>query len=94
MVLSLNAKSTGEEETVHRKPATGEFGADWPREKLMCYWVRFHVLNTLGSLERLQEVKGNESESEKAVQSALAQNKAAMTAVEELFQMLCRKEFQ
>jgi hypothetical protein len=73
---------------------TDDFGADWPKEKLLCYWVRCHVVNTLGYIEFLQESKQNESDSEKALQGALKQIKAAMDAAEELFQALCQKEKQ
>jgi hypothetical protein len=71
---------------------TDDFGADWPRQKLLCYDVRCYVINTLGYLEMLQETKLNQSDSEKALQGAFRQTKAAVDAVEELFKVICEKE--
>ena len=36
-----------------RKPK--EFGADWPREKLLAYDINCYVTSTLGCIELLQE---------------------------------------
>jgi hypothetical protein len=71
---------------------TDDFGADWPREKLMCYWVLDDAMKTLGCIELIQESKLNGSDSEQALEGALRHAKATMDAVKELYQLICKKE--
>jgi hypothetical protein len=73
------------------KPETKQFGDDWPREKLLCYDVRGYVMNTLGYIELLQESKLNPRDS-KFVKTNVKQMEVAAKQVEELFQIICKKE--
>ena len=78
--------------TVPKQPLTDEFGANWSKEKLLCYWVLSHVINTRGHLEFIQEEKLNEGDLTQAVQVASVQINAAMEAAKELYQIICQKE--
>ena len=69
-----------------------EFGSDWPRQKLLCYDVRYFVITTLEYLEPLEEEKADEGNARKAFQGALKNTRAAAQKVEELFQEICKTE--
>jgi hypothetical protein len=74
-----------------KEPETKQFGDEWPREKLLCYDVRCYVMNTLAHIELLQDSKLNPRDSE-LVKQMFKQMEAAAKKVEELFQIICKKE--
>jgi hypothetical protein len=70
---------------------TGHFGDDWPRQKLLCYDVREHVITALGCTELLQESKLNPRDS-KLLKIMFKRMKVAAEQVEELMQIICQKQ--
>jgi pyruvate, orthophosphate dikinase len=70
---------------------TGKFGADWPRQGLLCYDVRCYVMNTLGCIELLQESKRNRRDS-KRLKQMFEYTESTAKQVEELFHIICEKE--
>ena len=57
-----------------------------PTNKHLCYDVRCYLVNTVGALELLQDVETSSDDKLKLMENATKQSKAALEAVEKLFE--------
>jgi hypothetical protein len=80
------------EATAMKKPYVKEFGADWPRQKLLCYDLRAAVATTLGCLELMVDHKLGKTEVEKALNLAFKNTQLSAQKAEELFREICKPD--